>query len=253
MKKLLLTVAMVCCTLISYALTPNLELPNLHENQNDLSLSSWSQNAISSKKFTPIPAPSIAPASHDTANFSVWFGYKPVFMKWSDNQDDYEKAVPIKHGIALGFTMLPFCEGWTGKVDYQLQYTMGKESTEVSYNSFNMFSVIIGLGGGYGIELKDTNIVLTPTVSIYGKVNFVGTLNIDAKSEYSSYVEDTKLDLLYENDEMKAVQGGIDFGLDLKLERLYLGISYALDFNCLIDYGDKGRMNSLSIKMGVAF
>ena len=76
---------------------------------------------------------------------------------------------------------------------------------------------------------------------------------MDVKSEYSSYVEDTKLDLLYDTHDMKAVQGGIDFGLDLKLERLYLGISYALDFNCLIDYGDKGRMNSLSIKMGVAF
>ena len=253
MKKLLLTVAMVCCTLISYALTPNLELPNLHENQNDLSLSSWSQNAISSKKFTPIPAPSIAPAYDDTRLFSVWFGYKPVFMKWSDNQDDYEKAVPIKHGIALGLTMLPSCEGWTGKFDVQLQYTMGKESTEVSDNSFNMFSFIVGLGGGYGIELKDTNIVLIPTASIYCKINYVGTLNIDAKSEYSSYLEDTKYDLLYDTNEMKAVQGGIDFGLDLKLERLHLGISYALDFNCLIDYGDKGRMNSLSIKMGVAF
>ena len=208
-----------------------------------------------------------------TDNYSrIYFGYNPTKIKWEDHQSDFEKLLPLKHGISFGYIYganivdsLPLYLEFGGN----FQYSFGKEEFEDDYESYkyklNMYSLNVPVNLAFRFGFNDNKVEITPYLGLNFRVNLAGNMKIEYEIEDDYYGESysgsTDIKLFDDSDEemgeeaFKRFQVGFNVGVNFAFSGFNIGVGYTTDFNKICSALDEydGKLGVTTISVGFAF
>lgn len=154
---------------------------------------------------------------------------------WSGVTFDWTKGISVSSDMPMYIeTGIGLTYGWMSESDggYDLS------------GSFLAMKVPVNLT--YKIGLGDSGFKVAPFAGIYFRGNFVGEQTVEYRGQEATYD-------FFEDADATRFNVGINFGAGVEYKKLYLGVSYAKDFNKFIDVEDGGSIGVFSATLGIVF
>lgn len=199
---------------------------------------------------------SVATASQDGwDNFHISYNSTSVDVDGSEFDIDnltgievgYSKVTPISNTMPLfleagASVVWAFGDLYDEKYDNGYYYERYKASA-------SLLSVKVPFNLIYKFDVNE-NFSILPFAGVYLKGNILGTLTLEQENYYDSYSED--LDIFDEDDVDggNRFQYGMNIGAKCKINNCTLGVSYAFDFNELME---DTKVSSLNFSVGFNF
>lgn len=186
-------------------------------------------------------------------SYQVNVGYNVANINWSSNQSGNEDALPIKHGVTIGFhgatgidpsSSLLMDFGYNFGVFFGTYEESGYD-TEVMMGSINV-----------PIRLKYPLSVGSAVISPYCGLNFrfnlagwwdtsidgLGSVNMDL------FDEDDMGDTVF-----RRFQTGFNYGVEIAFGTMSIGISHVSDFSKIVDSDLSGKFGVTTISLASHF
>lgn len=218
---------------------------------------------------------SSALAGMSTAEYARFYGgYNIVGIEWSDYQSELEKEIPFQKGFTLGYLKATNAvENMPIFLEYgaNVMYSFGEESKsyydEYDYYkekvSINMISVNVPINLSLKYELNN-NLSVAPYVGANFRFNIASTVKFEAeeKMDGDTYSESFEIDLLDDSDDEAGevaagrFQLGLNYGVGVNYNNIYIGIGQTTDLSNIIDIEDEdmtGKFGFTTISVGINF
>lgn len=226
------------------------------------------------------------PAQSNTANYSsalagmstaeyarFYGGYNIVGIEWSDYQSELEKVIPFQKGFTLGYLKATNAvENMPIFLEYgaNVMYSFGEESETYyddyyDYNekvSINMISVNVPINLSLKYELNN-NLSVAPYVGANFRFNIASTMKREVEVDGGdTYSESFDIDMLDDSDDEAGeiaagrFQLGLNYGVGVNYNNIYIGIGQTTDLSNIIDSEDEemtGKFGFTTISVGINF
>lgn len=181
-----------------------------------------------------------------------YVGYNVASIDWSSNQSGNEDALPIKHGVTIGVNYtteidpsspLLMTFGYTASTFFGMYEGDGYETSAI------MSSINLPISLKYPLSVGSA--IITPYCGLNFRFNLTGSWDMSVSNSFVT------MDLFDEDDMgdtvFKRFQTGFNYGVEIALGAMSIGIGHVSDFSKIVDTDLSGKFGVTTISLGYTF